>query len=68
MPLWTTTGSACTAWKGAVDVPNAPSADLGAAIWEKGMFAGQNVVAKLRQPFTLQRLTEIFELVSDDAQ
>jgi hypothetical protein len=32
------------------------------AIWEKGMFANQNVVAKLRQPFTLQRLTEHFNL------
>jgi hypothetical protein len=32
------------------------------ALWEKGMFANQNVVAKLRQPFTLQRLTEHFNL------
>jgi hypothetical protein len=32
------------------------------AVWEKGMFANQNVVAKLRQPFTLQRLTETFDL------
>jgi hypothetical protein len=32
------------------------------AVWEKGMFANQNVVAKLRQPFTLQRLAEIFQL------
>jgi hypothetical protein len=31
------------------------------AVWEKGMFANQNVVAKLRQPFTLQRLSEIFQ-------
>jgi hypothetical protein len=30
--------------------------------WEKGMFANQNVVAKLRQPFTLQRLAEVFKL------
>jgi hypothetical protein len=30
------------------------------AVWEKGMFANQNVVAKLRQPFTLQRLGELF--------
>ena len=30
------------------------------AVWEKGMFANQNVVAKLRQPFTLHRLTELF--------
>ena len=32
------------------------------AFWEKGMFANQNVVAKLRQPFTLQRLAEHFDL------
>jgi hypothetical protein len=32
------------------------------AIWEKGMFANQNVVAKLRQPFTLRRLPELFDL------
>ena len=31
------------------------------AVWEKGMFANQNVVAKLRQPFTLQRLAELFD-------
>lgn len=31
------------------------------AVWEKGMFANQNVVAKLRQPFTLQRLSESFD-------
>lgn len=30
------------------------------AVWEKGMFANQNVVAKLRQPYTLQRLGETF--------
>lgn len=29
-------------------------------LWEKGMFANQNVVAKLRQPFTLQRLSDFF--------
>jgi hypothetical protein len=34
----------------------------GRALWEKGMFANQNVVAKLRQAFTLQRLNEEFEL------
>jgi hypothetical protein len=34
------------------------------AVWEKGMFANQNVVAKLRQPFTLQRLAEHFDLES----
>lgn len=32
------------------------------AVWEKGMFANQNVVAKLRQPFTLQRLGELFDV------
>jgi hypothetical protein len=32
------------------------------ALWEKGMFANQNVVAKLRQPFTIQRLAEHFDL------
>lgn len=32
------------------------------AVWEKGMFANQNVVAKLRQPFTLQRLSETFDV------
>lgn len=32
------------------------------AVWEKGMFANQNVVAKLRQPFTLQRLAEVFHV------
>jgi hypothetical protein len=32
------------------------------AVWEKGMFANQNVVAKLRQPFTLQRLVEVFRV------
>ncbi|HEU4703819.1 MAG TPA: hypothetical protein VFS37_15165 [Conexibacter sp.] len=34
-------------------------------VWEKGMFANQNVVAKLRQPFTLQRLPELFDLSAD---
>lgn len=34
------------------------------AVWEKGMFANQNVVAKLRQPFTLQRLSEVFDVAS----
>ena len=36
------------------------------AIWEKGMFANQNVVAKLRQPFTLQRLGEAFNIDGTD--
>jgi len=35
------------------------------AVWEKGMFANQNVVAKLRQPFTLQRLNELFDTGSE---
>jgi hypothetical protein len=34
--------------------------DRDKAVWEKGMFANQNVVTKLRQPFTLQRLHELF--------
>lgn len=42
--------------------------DREAAVWEKGMFANQNVVAKLRQPFTLQRLTEIFDLENAAAE
>lgn len=32
------------------------------AFWEKGMFANQNVVAKLRQPLTLKLLAETFDL------
>ncbi|OBA44375.1 hypothetical protein A5789_09355 [Nocardia sp. 852002-51101_SCH5132738] len=32
------------------------------AFWEKGMFANQNVVAKLRHPFTLQRLADTFDV------
>lgn len=32
------------------------------AIWEKGMYANQNSVTKLRNKFTLERLTERFEL------
>lgn len=32
------------------------------AIWEKGMFANQNIVAKMRNKFTLDRLTEAFGL------
>ena len=38
------------------------------AIWEKGMYANQNVVTKLRQPFTLQRLPEIFRTDRSDAR
>lgn len=36
------------------------------AVWEKGMFANQNVVARLRQPFTLQRLGELFTVETAD--
>jgi len=32
------------------------------AVWEKGMFANQNSACKLRNKFTVERLTEIFEL------
>lgn len=34
----------------------------GEAIWEEGMFANQNTVCKLRNQFTLDRLTEHFDL------
>jgi hypothetical protein len=30
------------------------------AFWETGMFLGRNAVSKLREPFTLQRLREVF--------
>jgi len=43
------------------------SRDRTQAIWEKGMFANQNVVAKLCQPFTLQRLSEILDLDQSQA-
>lgn len=32
------------------------------AVWEKGMFANQNSACKLRQEFTLQRLSEHFDV------
>jgi hypothetical protein len=32
------------------------------AFWKKGMFANQNVVTKLRQPFTLELLNEEFDV------
>ena len=32
------------------------------AVWEKGMFANQNSACKLRNKFTVERLTEIFGL------
>ena len=38
--------------------------DRDVAVWEKGMFANQNVVAKLRQPFTIQRLAKHFNVAS----
>lgn len=31
-------------------------------IWEKGMFADQNTATKMRNSFTIERLTERFEL------
>jgi hypothetical protein len=34
----------------------------GEAIWQKGMFANQNTVVRLRDPFTLERLMEAFGL------
>ena len=37
-----------------------------AAIWEKGMFANQNSVARMRSTFTLERLIERFGLTDDD--
>jgi hypothetical protein len=37
------------------------------AIWEKGMFANQNTAVRLRDPFTLERLTELFQLPSDES-
>lgn len=36
------------------------------AVWEKGLFANQNSAAKLRNQFTLERLTEIFGLDQED--
>jgi hypothetical protein len=34
--------------------------------WEKGMFANQNAVAKLRHPFTLERVAEAFDADSSN--
>lgn len=34
------------------------------AIWEKGMFANQNTVCRLRNKFTLERLIDRFGLSS----
>jgi len=34
------------------------------AVWEKGMFANQNTVTKLRNSFTIERLTKVFDLDS----
>ncbi len=36
------------------------------AVWEKGMYANQNSVTRLRSSFTLQRVTEAFALADDD--
>jgi len=36
------------------------------AIWQKGMFANQNTVVRLRNPFTLERLVEAFGLDEHD--
>lgn len=36
------------------------------AYWEKGMFANQNSACKLRQQFTIERLTARFGLAPDD--
>ena len=37
------------------------------AVWEKGMFANQNSACKLRNKFTVERLTEIFGLENANA-
>lgn len=34
------------------------------AVWEKGMYANQNTVTKLRNSFTIERLTKAFDLDS----
>jgi hypothetical protein len=34
------------------------------AVWEKGMYANQNTVTKLRNSFTIERLTKAFNLDS----
>lgn len=36
------------------------------AIWERGMYANQNSATKLRDQFTLERLTEAFDLERDE--
>lgn len=36
------------------------------AIWEKGMFANQNSACKLRNQFTIERLTEHFRLEEEN--
>ncbi len=35
------------------------------AVWEKGMYANQNSVTRMRSSFTLQRVTEAFALPDD---
>jgi hypothetical protein len=39
---------------------------VNSAVWEKGMYANQNTVTKLRNKFTLDRLAERFEIVEAD--
>lgn len=36
------------------------------AIWEKGMYANQNSVTRMRSSFTLERLTDRFELAGEE--
>lgn len=36
------------------------------AFWEKGMFANQNTVVRLRDSFTLERLADFFDLEDED--
>ena len=38
------------------------------AYWEKGMFANQNSACKLRQEFTLDRLSHHFSVTDDATQ
>ena len=35
------------------------------AYWEKGLFANQNSACKLRQEFTLDRLSQHFQVAAD---
>ncbi len=38
------------------------------AYWEKGLFANQNSACKLRQTFTIDRVTAQFQLVDESAE